>query len=109
VADLHGGHPCTTPADCEGLSLPEGAFFYCAGINGAAAKTCWTRPASDPCTRNPSREPGTYTTPATAALLDGNTTTWMTYACMANEDLPMGCATGDSVSATSPTLEATPR
>jgi hypothetical protein len=109
LADLGGGRACTTAADCSTLELPAGGFHYCAGVNGAAAKTCWTRPgeAAVYCNRNPSRAAGTYTTPAAPALVNQRATTWISYACLALESMPLGCGTADPaqyVYATSPTL-----
>jgi hypothetical protein len=113
LADLGGGLPCQDATACAALPLPAGGFHYCAGINGSSAKTCWTRPGAGElyCNRGPSREPGTFTTPPVGALVAGRSTTWMAYACLANEDNPGGCATTDPtqyVVATSPTLRSRP-
>lgn len=97
VADLNGGHPCATAADCASLPLPTGGFHYCAGSCSGSPKICWTRPGGPDvyCNRGMGRTPGTYTTPAAPAKVDGKPTTWLTYACMAVEGNPAGCGSAD--------------
>jgi hypothetical protein len=95
VADLNNSFPCSTAEDCASLPLPAGGYHYCVPVNGAGPSSCWTRPSGDPCTRSPSRTPGTYATSETDARVDGAATTWMTLACLAADGAPMGCASGD--------------
>ena len=113
VADLAGARSCQDVTQCASLPVPTDGFRYCAGINGSSTKTCWTRPgpAELYCNRGPTRAPGTFTTPPVDRLVDGESTTWMAYACLADEDNPGGCGSGDPsqyVVATSPTLQTRP-
>lgn len=110
-AELNDKVPCETVDTCWkklGPSLPKGAWLYCAGVNGQTRhKRCWTRPASNPCTRGRGRVPGTYFTPTVSALVEGRAVKWVTFACMGIQSNPGGCGSGDpsqSVHTTSPQL-----
>jgi hypothetical protein len=107
VADLSRKVRCETVADCSGLPVPPGGFLYCAGINGSKHKRCWTRPSNN-CTRRPGTlpiQPGeTVLTQAVPIRIDGKMVKWISYACLADESFPAGCASADptqSVIATS--------
>jgi len=116
VADLHDAIPCETREDCVAALPPFsedyflGGFYYCAAAAEDVASRCWTRPGSAPayCTRGSAHEPGTITTPAVPALVGGEATLWMSYACMADEANSAGCAGTENVLDLSPTLFVSP-
>jgi hypothetical protein len=115
LADLHGGKPCETDADCATgavVTLVDGHVEYCAAPPGAT-KTCWTRNGADAAWCNkmppPGRAAGTFTTPGVdAAVLPGrgSSTRWVAYACLNAGTYPTftdgprpPCASGDPAAA----------
>ena len=92
IADIHGGKPCVTYADCASgalVPLASGHSEYCVAPQGETQKTCWTRNGADVDWCNkvppPGRAAGTYNTPAVSAAHipgAGSMTRWTVIACL---------------------------
>jgi len=117
IADLHDATPCVTREDCVAALPPfsedyfPGGYYYCAAAEGDVARRCWTRPGGAPvyCFRNPAgNAPGTFSTPAVPALVGGEATLWLSYACMADEANLAGCAGTEHVVDLGATLLVSP-